>query len=175
VLCGFDAAGIDLDRKDVDAYLQFFTTWLKAKRAKHASRRHGPATTISFAAGKGAERQEVVAIAADTTTAVQHLGGSSVDVVVVDLPYGVQHGSTAGEALRRGPADLLASALPVWRKVLRGGGAMALSWNTKVLARDQMLDALDAAGFHLIAGGAVGRFAHRVDQAVDRDVVLARR
>ena len=35
VMYGFDAAGIDSDGRDVDAYVSFFTTWLKNKRAKH--------------------------------------------------------------------------------------------------------------------------------------------
>jgi SAM-dependent methyltransferase len=173
--CGLDAAGVDVDRKDVDAYLQFFTTWLKNKRAKHSSKRVGPVTTITFAPGKTDQRQEVVAVTADTTEVVRHLGGSSVDVVVTDLPYGVQHGSTAGDGLRRSPADLLTAALPAWRKALRPGGALAMSWNTKVLPRDELVATVEAAGLAVLAGEPFEEFAHRVDQAVDRDVVVARR
>jgi SAM-dependent methyltransferase len=179
VQLGLDAAGIDVDRKDVDAYLHFFTSWLKDKRAKHASSRHGGRTTITFAADKEAQKagqgQEVVVVSADTTTAVEHLGKSSVDVVVTDLPYGVQHGSSSGDALRRSPADLLTAALPVWRSVLRPDGAVGLAWNAKVLPRADVLTALDAAGFHPLTGEAFERFGHRVDQAIDRDVVVARR
>ena len=177
-LCGFDAAGIDLDRKDVDAYLHFFTTWLKDKRAKHTSRRSGGRTTITFAADREAQRagrtQEVVVVADDTRKAVDHLGKRSVDVIVTDLPYGVQHGSTAA-ALRRSPVDLLTAALPVWRSVLRPGGAVGLAWNAKVLPRAAVVEALDAAGLAVVAGEPFERFAHRVDQAIDRDVVVARK
>lgn len=177
-LCGYDAAGIDLDRKDIDAYLHFFTTWLKDKRAKHTSKRTGGRTTIAFAADRDAQKasegQEVVAVADDTRKAVEHLGKSSVDVIVTDLPYGVQHGSTAG-ALRRSPADLLTAALPVWRSVLKPGGAIGLAWNTKVLPRDEVVGALDAAGLTVVSGGPFERFAHRVDQAIERDVVVARK
>lgn len=175
---GLDAAGVDLDKKDVDAYLQFFTTWLKDKRAKHSSSRHGARTTIAFAADKNAQKaglgQEVVVVAGDTRTVVDHLGKSSVDVIVTDLPYGVQHGATAGD-LRRSPADLLAAALPAWRAVLRPGGAMGLAWNTKVLPRPQLVELLTAAGLAVVAGEALERFAHRVDQAIDRDLLVARR
>lgn len=179
MLCGFDAAGIEGDRKDVEAYLHFLTTWLKGKRAKHTSRRTGARTTLTLAADKEAQRsgagQEVVVVAADTTSAVDHLGKSSVDAVVADLPYGVQHGSRTGERLRRSPGDLLTSALPVWRSVLRPGGAVGLSWNTKVLPRPEVLDALAAAGLAVVEGEPFERFAHRVDQAIDRDLVVARR
>jgi SAM-dependent methyltransferase len=179
VLYGFDAAGIDVDKRDVDAYVQFFTTWLKDKRAKHTSRRTGTATTITFAPDKDAQKrgaeQEVVAIAGETTDLVRHLGKSSVDMIVTDLPYGVQHGSRAGGTLRRSPADLLTEALPVWRSVLRPGGAMGLAWNTRVLDRDRVVSLLRDGGLAVVTGDPFGRFAHRVDQAVTRDVVVARR
>lgn len=172
VRAGHDVAGIDQDSKDVEAYLSFFTTWLKQKRAKHTVRREGPRTTISFAPAKEDHRQQSVVVVGDTADAPRHLGRSSVDAVVADLPYGVHHGSTAGGELRRGPADLLAVALPAWRQVLRGGGGLALSWNTKVLPRPAMEDALGDAGLVVATGE---RFAHRVDQAVERDVVVARK
>ncbi|MCU1485789.1 MAG: hypothetical protein JWN67_2535 [Actinomycetia bacterium] len=176
---GLDAAGVDVDRKDVEAYLQFFTTWLKDKRAKHRSQRHGTRTTLTFAADKDAAKagveQEVVVVADDTRKVVDHLGKSSVDVIVTDLPYGVQHGATAGGDLRRSPADLLVAALPAWRAVLRPGGAMGLAWNTKVLPRPELVGLLEAAGLTVLAGDAFGAFAHRVDHAIDRDVVVARR
>jgi SAM-dependent methyltransferase len=169
---GLDAAGVDLDRKDVDAYLQFFTTWLKDKRAKHRTQRHGGRTTITFAPDKASPTQEVVVVADDTRAVVDHLGKSSVDVVVTDLPYGVQHGATAAGDLRRSPADLLAVALPAWRAALKPRGAVGLAWNTKVLPRLDLERLLDAAGFDVVTGDG---FAHRVDHAIDRDVVVARK
>ena len=178
VLRGFDAAGVDVDKRDVDAYVHFFTTWLKDKRAKHSSKRSGVRTTITFAANKAAQKrgdeQEVVVIADDTTDAVRHLGKSSVDVIVTDLPYGVQHGSHTEGDLRRSPADLLSAALPVWRAVLRPGGAVGLAWNTRVLDLDAISAALSEHGFTVLTGPAFEQFTHRVDQAVTRDVVVAR-
>jgi SAM-dependent methyltransferase len=179
LLCGFDAAGIDHDRKDVDAHLQFLTTWLKAKKAKHSSKRSGARTTLVLAPDKEAMKagasQELVVAAGDTTSVVDHLGKSSVDAVVTDLPYGVQHGSQAGDGLRRSPAELLAKGLPAWRAALRPGGGLALSWNTKVLPRTELVALLEGARFEVLEGGPFDRFAHRVDQAIDRDVVVARR
>lgn len=179
VLCGFDAAGIDVDKRDVDSYVQFFGIWLQDKRAKHTSRRSGTRTTLTFAADKDAQKrgdnQEVVAIADDTVNAVQHLGKASVDAVVTDLPYGVQHGSQAGGAFRRSPADLLVAALPVWRSVVRKGGAVGLAWNTRVLDRHAVEEALSDAGLAVVTDAPLGDFAHRVDQAVERDVIVALR
>ena len=179
VLCGFDAAGVDIDKRDVDAYIHFLTTWLKDKRAKHSSKRSGGRTTITFAADKDAQKrgneQEVTVMVGDTTDAVGQLGKSSVDVIVTDLPYGVQHGSHTEGTLRRSPADLLAVALPVWRTLLRPGGAIGLAWNARVLDRAAVIDALRDNGLTAAAGEPFEQFAHRVDQAVTRDVVIASR
>jgi tRNA G10 N-methylase Trm11 len=110
----------------------------------------------------------------DTRFARDHVKGSSAHVLVADLPYGIQHGSRAdsrGES--RNPAALLAEALPVWRGVLRGGGAIALSYNTKVIGRDEVDTALVEAGFTIVEALTDGRFSHRVDQSIQRDVSLA--
>jgi hypothetical protein len=47
---------------------------------------------------------------------------------------------------------------------------MALSWNTKVLPRAELLTLLD--GFVPVTDET---FAHRVDQAIDREVVVVRK
>ncbi len=68
--------------------------------------------------------------------------------MVADLPYGVQHGShgtggpaaarpgTARKTLARSPLDLLRAAAPAWAKALRPGGALGISWNTRVARRE---------------------------------------
>src|SRR5438105_2964129 len=134
-------------------------------RTHHRCTRCSSATASACAADKDAAKagagQEVVILTGDTTTAVSHLGKASVDVVVTDLPYGVQHGSQGAAGLRRSPADLLVAALPAWRSVLRPGGAVGLSWNTKVLPRAELVAVLAAAGLTAVTGDG---FAHRVDQ-----------
>jgi SAM-dependent methyltransferase len=179
VLCGQDAAGVDIDKRDIDAYVHFFTTWLKDKRAKHSTRRSGARTTITFARDKESQKrgdeQEVVVTAGETTDAVVQLGKASVDAIVTDLPYGVQHGSHSAGSLHRSPGDLLDAALPVWRSILRNNGAIGLAWNTRVLDRTAVTEALTRAGLAVVTGEPFEAFTHRVDQAVARDVVVARR
>ena len=179
VLCGFDAAGIDIDKRDVDAYIQFFTRWLEDKRAKHTSKRVGGRTTITFAANKDAKKrgdgQEVVVVNGDTSDIVRHLGKSSVDAIVTDLPYGVQHGSETAAVLRRSPEELLVSALSAWRAVLRAGGAIGLAWNSRVLDRDTLASIMRDHGLAVMTGEPFERFVHRVDQTITRDVLIARR
>ena len=100
---------------------------------------------------------------------------ASVDAVVTDAPYGVQHGSRSGGRLARSPVDLLREAVPVWADVLRPGGAIGIAWNTHVAGRDDALAVLADAGLEPLDDGPYRGFVHRVDQAIQRDVLVARK
>ena len=57
--------------------------------------------------------------------------------------------------------------------VLKHGGAIALSFNTYTRARDSVLQAMEGAGFIPQNEAPYNGFAHWVEQAVDRDAMLA--
>jgi hypothetical protein len=183
VVYGMDAHGIELDQRDVEAYTTFILTWMKDKRLKHhleqAKLRKGrdtPAHRITVTYGRSKDRatHHVVDIVHDDTLGARtHLKARSVDVLVCDLPYGVQHGAQpAVGRLDRGPAQLLRQALPVWTDLLRPGGAMALAWNRNPLARAELADLVTGAGLELRAP-AEDAFVHRVDRSILRDVLVA--
>jgi SAM-dependent methyltransferase len=182
LLLGGDGLGIDVDAKDVQAYATFLKTWLQEKRIKHqldatAGRRRFRVTIGRKGAAAGDDRQLVDVATADTTEAPALFGKASVDAIATDLPYGVQHGARGGEAatLSRRPGELLRAALPAWRAVLRPGGGLAVSWNVRVLARDELLALVVDGGFELPDLGDDVAFSHRVDRVITRDVVVARR
>lgn len=185
VVYGLDATGIEVDQRDVEAYVQFILTWLKDKRYKHqltqAKLRKGRDTpahrvTVTYGQSKDRSTHRVVdVIHDDTLNARSHLKARSMDLIVCDLPYGVQHGAQpADRTLQRGPAGLLADALPVWFDLLTPGGAMALSWNLRTMARAEIVALLDPAGFE-VTGPSECRFEHRVDRSIQRDVLVATR
>jgi hypothetical protein len=184
VVYGMDAYGIELDQRDVEAYTTFILTWLRDKRLKHqleqAKLRKGRDTpahriTVTYGRGKDRSAHHVVDIIHDDTLGARtHLKARSMDVLVCDLPYGVQHGSQpAGARLDRGPAGLLRQALPVWCDLVRPGGAMALAWNRHTLPRPDLAELVVAAGFELCAPSDDDGFVHRVDRAILRDVLVA--
>lgn len=182
---GMDACGIELDQRDVEAYTTFLLTWMKDKRFKHhldqARLRKGrdrPAhrITVTYGATKDRASHRVIdVIHDDTVDARAHLRPRSFDLLVCDLPYGVQHGAQSSGALARGPGELLDEALPVWFDLLRPGAGVALAWNRKTLPRPALTDRLVAVGFSLHAIGEADELLHRVDRAILRDVVVARR
>jgi SAM-dependent methyltransferase len=180
---GLDATGMDVDERDFEAYEQFVKTWLRTKRVKHSASsgalrrnklRLGRRLDIEFGLTKegykAGETRRLCFLNCDTLTADELLRPGSVDLVVTDAPYGVQHGSHRQAGLSRSPRDLLAAAVPVWARVLRSGGAMGISWNTNVLRRDELVGVLCGAGLRV---RELDGFAHRVDQAIVRDLVVA--
>ncbi|BCY14448.1 TRM11 family methyltransferase [Actinoplanes sp. L3-i22] len=186
LMYGYDAIGVEIDGKDVEAYKLFLQTWLKRKRLKHTAdlvpmRRQGRKAArrleVTMAASKDDHKagavQKLTVLHADTTALDGLIRGNIADVLVADLPYGVAHGSydDAGGISRR-PLDLLERAMPEWLPLLRPGGAIGLSWNTKVARRELAEDILFAAGLELVDHGY---FEHRVDQGIERDVIVARK
>lgn len=184
LMYGFDAAGVDVDGKDFEAYCAFIQTWLKRKRVKHHAevgrvRREKQivARRMQVDIGPPRERrQRLDYVNVDTTRAGEFHKPGTFDVVVADAPYGVQHGSrTERGGLARSPMDLLAAAAPVWAGLLRPGGALGISWNTHVARRQDAAAVLADAGLSPLDDGPYQGFTHRVDQAINRDILVARK
>jgi tRNA G10 N-methylase Trm11 len=124
---------------------------------------------------KAGLHQRLDVVCADTTRAADFFRPGAFDLIVTDAPYGVQHGSRTPAGLARRPQDLLTAAVPVWAQLLRPGGALGISWNTLVAPREQAAAILAAAGLEPLDSGPYRQFRHRVDQAIVRDVLVARK
>lgn len=188
LMYGFDAAGVDIDQKDFEAYQAFILTWLKRKRIKHRVLESGPIRRERRVVGRrlrvelapskadyqAGDVQVLDVVNADTTRSGEFFRPGTVDVVVADAPYGVQHGSrTAAQGLTRDPLALLAAAAPAWARVLRPGGALGISWNTYVARREDAAKVLADAGLQVLDSEPHLGLRHRVDQAIIRDILVA--
>jgi hypothetical protein len=190
LMYGYDAAGVDLDQRDYEAYTTFIKTWLKRKRVKHKADYDGPVRRegriigrrlqLSMAASREEYRagatQRLDVVCADTTRAPEFFKPATFDVVVTDAPYGVQHGSRSPAAnLARRPLALLAAAAPAWATLLRSGGAVGVAWNALVASREDTVSVLADAGLEPVDSPAHRQFRHRVDQGITRDILVARK
>lgn len=183
---GMNAIGLDCDRRDLKEAADYLSRYLQFHRLKHQLQQ-GSMTL------KKASVPEAVYTVADTKEHYQsgdvrtlafylcdtgHTGEllrkRPAHILVADLPYGVQHAPMTGSRTETLP-QLLHRALPAWRQALLPGGAMALSFNTLTLSRARLFSLVEEAGFTPLADAADRRFEHFVEQAVTRDVIIAKR
>ena len=181
---GHNAFGIDMDRHDLEEAGKGLAKWLEYHRIKHAktvssmtvSGKGIPVTTYTvsdsrehFAAG---DTRTLSLCVSDTQQAGALLKRHPADLLVADLPYGVQHGPGSQNGITRFDA-FLSRVLPSWHDALRPGGAMALSMNTFTLKKDLCIRLLQDAGFEPLTEPPYDSFLHDVEQAVRRDLVIS--
>jgi SAM-dependent methyltransferase len=181
LMYGHHATGVEHDRKDFEAYTQFIQRWVKDKRMKHqavlGSVKGRPKLDLALGLTKeqykAGELLRLCYVNADTLGAGELFQPRSFDLIVTDAPYGVQHGAKGEAGTARSPLALLSAALPVWRALLRPGGAIGIAWNTLVARRAQ-LGALLRDNDLSVCEGAYTGFEHRVDASIQRDLIVAR-
>jgi SAM-dependent methyltransferase len=183
LMYGFHATGVELDKKDFEAYALFIQRWVKDKRLKHeAVQGHVKGHTkldvalgIDKARYKAGDVLRLNYVSADTHAIAEVFQPRSFDLIVTDTPYGVQHGAhTPGAAPSRKPLELLESAMPVWRAALRPGGAIGIAWNNLALRREQLTRLLEQNALEVCDSPAHRAFEHRVDSSIQRDLIVAR-
>jgi len=190
-LDGLDATGIEINRQDFEQYTMFISRWMQDNRIKHRVekshvRGHDGSRCQRVDVSYGTSKAEVEKKRGRTLTFINgdavdaHLwfGRNSFDAIVADLPYGVQHVATSGDAFRRSPRDLVAALAPNWHEIVRAGGVVVLAYNTLTMGRDELSDVmLDAGWTPDDLGGASSPppFLHDVDASIKRDVLIAHR
>ena len=183
---GMNAIGLDIDRRDLKECADYFSRYLQYHKLKHKldqSARTVRKTSVPEALYTLADTKEhfqqkdvrtLRLFQGDTGLTGELLKKSPVEVIVADLPYGVQHAPQDG----RQPESfhgLLQRVLPSWKNALKPGGAMAVSFNTLTLPRKKLVELMERAGLKVMQDGPYAGFEHFVEQAVTRDVVVARR
>lgn len=182
---GMNAVCLDIDRKDLKEAADYFSNYLQFHRLKHRlaqSSRTLQKTAVPIAEYTFSDTKEHFA-ADDVRTLMLAEGDSGLvgdllkkrpaDLLVCDLPYGVQHAPQNGKKAENFP-KLLERILPAWRRALKPGGAAAISFNTLTLRKDTLLTLLQNAGFTPLTEPPYDDFSHFVEQAVHRDFIVAR-
>lgn len=183
---GMNAVGVDCDRRDLKEAADYFDRYLQFHRLKYQLKqgsrtlKKGAAPEAVYTLARNRESYQagdtrsLALYLADTGQTGELMRKTPAHVLAADLPYGVQHAPQDGRHTET-LAQLLQRALPVWRQALLPGGAMALSFNTLTLPRKRLVPMVRAAGFEPLYPEEDKRFEHFVEQAVTRDLVIARR
>ena len=187
LICGYNSFGIDISEKLINEGSQFLKKYLETGKYKHNLKQekisgisHDRITPFKsqrnlFVIAKNKDDRKdsknlvCEFIEGDTQNADKYYRKNTFNIIVGDLPYGIQHENNAGGNKMRNPVNLIRTSVPVWTEVLKHGGSIVLSWNTFLLKREELEkifieNKLDIIDF--------GDFSHRVDQAINRDVIV---
>lgn len=181
---GDNALGMDVDGKAIDEIKTFLKRYLTYHKLKHsvatgsltAQGKSYPMWQFSTAndadAYRAGDTRTLGAVVCDTLLADKVMPRRKFHIIAGDLPYGVQHAPHAGRG--QSPIEsFTAQAVPVWARLLAPGGALALSFNTYTLKRQTLREQMKKSGLDVMEGGPYDAMEHWVEQAVNRDIVVA--
>jgi hypothetical protein len=169
---GASAVGVEKDSGDVESTAAFVEQYareqrisctLEEQRLKKVGRRWW------FTLGKEQPRQLILACGNTVRSAELLNGVKKPNLIVTDLPYGIQHhGELTG---------LLSEALPVWASLLLPGGTITMSWESTRFPRADMIEVVQSASqLTVLNEPPYDQLSHRVDRVIKhRDVVVARK
>jgi tRNA G10 N-methylase Trm11 len=170
LVLGADVVGVEKNQKIVDGTVGFIKQYVKEARiaAKFREDRIKNVGKRWFITLNQASR---CVVGRGDTTDVKHFvnGLKGPQLIVTDLPYGIQH--------RAEWQSLLVSALPAWSEVLAEGGALAFAWDATRFSREDMIALVeDSSDFIVLNEAPYNQLAHQVDRVIKkRDVIVARR
>ncbi|MBR4234563.1 MAG: hypothetical protein IKR85_00690 [Clostridia bacterium] len=171
---GWDACGIDSGKTEIAEADAYFKKYLETARISYT--RSAQSQTLDAHSHAPVVTYETQSL----TLRIAHAQAEKCDrvynrrraqLIVSDLPYGIQ---TAPGGMKRFE-DMLRAMMPAWTRSLAPGGAMALSFNTYTLKTETVRSIMRENGLEVMCGGAWDAFAHRVEQAINRDAAVCRK
>jgi SAM-dependent methyltransferase len=168
---GIKARGIEQDVKALADVHQSLKKWSKLHRQKHQLRegsigkadKKGIGKFLEYTTEEGAMKMVI----GDARNAYDLYKGEKFDLLVSDLPYGVQHFASDGA---RNPLAVLEASAMQWEQCLKPGGAIVLAFNTYIPKRRDLVAAFTRAGLTAQPFTA----PHRMSESIVRDVVVFR-
>ena len=188
---GYDCSGIEIGDKAVNESFHYFKKYLEIERFKHESsitkqsgenksftaKRYYVELAKSKSDFKNHRQIHWEMVSGNSLYADKYFKKNSFDVIVGDLPYGIQHGNMTNEkqtSITRSPKDLVKMCLPSWKNVLKKNGIIVLAWNTFVFSKKDFSEIFEKEGFEVLSDGAYSMFEHRVDNSIKRDIIVAK-
>ena len=171
LVLGAHVAGVEQSDKDVETTAAFIQQYMREARIgcqAQKGRLPGAGRRWNFELGRRPRRQCVLAHG-DTRDSAQLLSGFKPQLIVTDLPYGIQH---HGQLI-----DLLTAALPVWTSLLPVGGVVTFAWESTRFPRTEMIALVEQVSRLKVFNDApYSELTHRVDRVIkQRDVIVARK
>ncbi len=166
---GITARGVEQEPKALADIQRNLKKWSKLHRQKHKltegplGDRKSKARFLDFSAEGTAMR----VVTGDARQADQLYKKEKFDLLISDLPYGVQHFTTEKT---RNPLAVLEQCVAPWKACLKKGGVMVLAYNRNNPKRDALIGLFEEGG--LVA--APFHAEHRMSESIVRDVIIFR-
>ncbi len=166
---GFKAYGIEQDAAALGDITRNLKKWTKLHRQKHklsdgfigAKNKSGKGKFIDFAIDEAFMRVAT----GDAKESALLYKKEKFDLIVSDLPYGVQHFTTHKT---RNPLSAVEDAIEAWNSSLKSSGAIVLAFNSNIPKRKELIASFESRGFK----ADPFRAAHRMSESIVRDVVI---
>lgn len=185
---GYNAYGIEIGQKVCLESYQYMKKFLENAKYKHlpktdkvnlpkgTANRFGIDMAKSKEDMKAGNSKRFEMICCDNVLCDKVYKKNSFDLIVGDLPYGVQHGNVTNQGQKkRSPIELLSLCIPSFKNVLKRGGCLVLSWNSFTLKKSDFIALLKDEGFYVYEDEMYMNFEHRVDNSIKRDLVVAKK
>lgn len=190
MMLGFDVYGIEIRNKYFVESSNFITKYMQKAKYKHKVKKEkisdkkakkvAEAFSMEYARKKddfyAGNVNTIKIINGDTSQVHDYIKKNSIDMMVGDLPYGVQHGSRSkdrNKAMSRNAVSILEDSIANWQRVLRKKGALVLSFNEFTTPKDDMVKVLENAGMTVLKENIYNNYQHMVDSSIKRDLVVA--
>ena len=169
---GINARGIEQDAGALVDIHRNLKKWTKLHRQKHKLSDGFIGAANKAKRGKfldfSAEEKNMRVVVGDASNADQIFKKEKFDLLVSDLPYGVQHFTTEQT---RSPLAVIEQCTAIWKSCLKKNGAIVLSFNSNNPRRSALVAAFEREGFVTLPFSA----AHRMSESIVRDVVIFKR
>jgi hypothetical protein len=175
---GISGKGIEQDSKALVDIEQNVKKWCKIHRQKHqfkngfvggasakkSKSKQGKDKFIDFTANDATMR----IITGDSIETASILKSDKFDLIISDIPYGIQHFTTDKT---RNPLAVIQECAQGWSDVLKKNGVMVLSFNSFIPKRDDLIAAFTEHNLEVLEFSA----PHRMSESIVRDVVVLRK
>ncbi len=176
---GVRSRGVEQDPAALADLRRHLKKWTKLHRVKHrldegklsvrsepgiAKTKSGRSAFLEFEAAGASLRLQI----GDAREIDSLLGGERFDLLVSDLPYGVQHFTTRKT---RNPLAVVDESADAWVRSLRPGGHLVLAFNRYQPRREELAAVFERAGLLALDFHA----AHRMSESIVRDILVMRR
>lgn len=166
---GFNAKGVEQDAKALQDMRGALRRACKQHKQKHTLTEGYIGKAKKGTKGKFLEFQSAGSalrvITGDAAQLPSILKGERFDLLVSDIPYGVQHFTTEKT---RNPIAVLEECASGWAEALKPGGALVIAYNRYQPKRKALINVFEKVG--LVAQDI--ELPHRMSESIVRDVVI---